>query len=179
MPDLRKRDYVRALTCGTISRVDEDVLIGGYLAAADPQQIETHRITHIVKLFPDSAEYPGGEHHHKKVDYHVVDANDVPDFRLDKHFLGCLQFMQKAIKNGGTILVHCHAGVSRSATIVLLHRMINHGQRLKDAMDHLRRSRSFVNPNAGFWSMLEDVDRRASKFRRDGSAPRRPDLRPV
>lgn len=169
-----QRDYVRALTCGTLSVVDDDVLIGGYVAAADPAKVKRHRVTHILKLFEDDHGYKGGYHRHPGVKYLVVGADDTPEFALDDHFHVCIKFIQEAIREGGTVLVHCHAGVSRSATIVLLHRMINHGERLGVAMRHLRSRRPFVQPNEGFWGQLQDVDVRIAKLRRSGQFPRRP-----
>jgi len=48
------------------------------------------------------------------------------------------------------VLVHCFAGVSRSATIVIAYLMQEHGLTLTDALMHVRKQRYFINPNDGF-----------------------------
>jgi protein-tyrosine phosphatase len=170
---------LRRQTCGTTTRVDENVHIGGYLAAADPAYVEARGYTHILKLFPDDPSYRGGTHRHPGVQYKVVDADDLPDYPLDRHFAECLQFIQKAIRENGQVLVHCHAGVSRSSTIVILHLMINTGLPLSAAYARLKAARPVINPNPGFWDLLVGIDRRASRFRLEGRAPPRPNLTPA
>ena len=161
----------------TAHRVDEHVHIGGYLAAASLRLVRGRGVTHILKLFADDAAYAaGGSHRHPGVEYLVVAAADAPDFPLDRHFAECLQFIQGAVRAGGQVLVHCHAGVSRSATIVLLHLMIDSGLALEAAWARLRAARPVVRPNGGFWRLLQDVDRRAARFRLEGRAPARPSL---
>lgn len=173
-----RRDAVEKAFRST-ARVDENVHIGGYLAAADPAHVRRQGYTHILKLFPDDKTYAGGYHRHPDVEYLVVGADDVPDYPLDQHFAECLRFIQKAIREKGVILVHCHAGVSRSATIVLLHLMINSGLTLDEGWAILKKARPIANPNPGFRAHLEAVNRRATRFRLEGRAPTRPNLTPA
>jgi predicted protein tyrosine phosphatase len=170
-----RKELVRK-TCGTTTRVDAHVHIGGYLAAADPAHVEARGFTHILKLFADDPSYAGGAHRHPGVAYMVVDADDLPGYPLDRHFAGCLRFVQGAVRDGGQVLVHCHAGVSRSSTIVLLHLMINTGLPLHEAYSQLKAARPVVSPNRGFWAMLAAVDERSRRFRQEGRAPARPNL---
>lgn len=169
-------DDLRARCAGSISRVDDNVYIGGYLAAASPVYAKRVGFTHILKLFEDDPSYSGGEHRHPGVTYLVVKADDVPEYPLGDHFQECLEFIQQAIRANGKILVHCHMGISRSATIVLLHLMINCGHSLDESLKILREKRPVVNPNPGFWEKLKEIDSRARRFRLDGKAPPRPDL---
>jgi len=48
---------------------------------------------------------------------------DVPWENLSKYFLACNKFIKGALEQGGTVFVHCYAGVSRSATIVIAYLM--------------------------------------------------------
>lgn len=177
--DAAERRAAIQRACGTTTRVDEHVHIGGYLAAADAGHVRREKFTHILKLFPDDKTYPGGYHRHEGVEYFVVGAEDTPGYPLDKHFARCLQFIQGVVREKGRVLVHCHAGISRSSTIVLLHLMINNGLTLSEAWAHLKHARPVVNPNHGFWKLLLDVDERATRFRKEGRAPGRPNLAPT
>jgi hypothetical protein len=55
----------------------------------------------------------------------------------------------------GGVLVHCAAGVSRSATVVLGYLMARRGMSATDACTYLRTKRPWVNPNHGFRAQLE------------------------
>ena len=145
----------------TIDQVDQRVFIGGYLAAANPAVVRQNKITHILKLFPDDPTYVGGYHRHPGVEYLVIDAEDRIGFPLNQYFDECLRFIRQALLHReGRILIHCHAGISRSATIVLLHLMVNTGLSLDAASSVLRSVRPVVEPNFTFWCMLANLDRR-------------------
>jgi len=54
----------------------------------------------------------------------------------------------------GSVLVHCAAGVSRSATVVLGYLMSRHNYTLAAALEHLKAVRPWVAPNLGFMQQL-------------------------
>lgn len=61
--------------------------------------------------------------------------------------------LQVKIK-GGRTLVHCVAGVSRSAALCLGYLVKYHGMNLKRAFTHLRDRRPCVRPNSNFFCQL-------------------------
>lgn len=148
-----------ANTYQTATRVDKNVFISGYLAAADPRFIRRAGITRIVKMFKDDPSYKGGMHRHPGVKYFVAAADDVPDYDMRQPVFAAVKFIQEGLKNGETILVHCHAGISRSSTVVLLHMMINRGYALDPALKRLQALRPQVLPNSGFMTMLRATDK--------------------
>ena len=82
--------------------------------------------------------------------YKVVYILDSPSANLKAHFNSCIKFIKQALDQGGTVLVHCFAGVSRSATIVIAFLMQEYGMTLNEAIQHTRKCRYFINPNDGF-----------------------------
>lgn len=58
--------------------------------------------------------------------YKVINVMDVPWENLSKYFIACNKFIKGALEQGGTVFVHCYAGVSRSATIVIAYLMSEH-----------------------------------------------------
>ena len=47
----------------------------------------------------------------------LIDMPDMVEANLLPHFQQAVTFISSAIGSGGTVLVHCQAGVSRSATV--------------------------------------------------------------
>lgn len=187
---------VIAELAGRLTPVTRDNLfISGYIAASDPR-VKLLGITHILKLYPDTAIvkedpttreilYSDGYIKHLDIQYLTVPCHDTPtDTILHEHLHECLQFIDYARQNGGKVLVHCHMGVSRSATVVLLYMMTHNlsgelypapslgvfprllsshstpcdGMTLSYALKTLRALRPEVNPNSGFMEMLRGYD---------------------
>ena len=62
---------------------------------------------------------------------------------------------------GEAVLVHCVAGVSRSASVVIAW-LVTHEQRtLRDAVSVVRAARPVAMPNVGFWRALRGIEQRA------------------
>lgn len=163
----------------TAARVDAHVFISGWRRACDREFLRKNRITKIVRLAPpeasggadDGADDGAPEEWISGVSYLVVPAEDHPDFDLRQFFVPCVRFIRTAIAAGERILVHCHAGVSRSATIVLLYLMLDQGHTLAEALLRLRSVRPQVQPNRGFLRHLAATDDRIRAIR---AAQRKP-----
>jgi dual specificity protein phosphatase-like protein len=147
------------------NRVDSHVFIGGYLAASDPDFIKSAGITKIVKLFADDRSYRGGATRLPGVEYLVLPCEDRADYDIREDAYAALRYIKNAIDRNELILVHCHAGVSRSATVVLLHLMIHSNYLLAFAMERLKMTRPVINPNPGFMAHLRATDNRLKQLR--------------
>jgi predicted protein tyrosine phosphatase len=106
---------------------------------------------------------PGQEHYTKRgvelAGYLAIAATDSPAYSMAEHFDEACRFIDQARAQHGTVLVHCQAGVSRSASIVLCYLMRNNEWTLRQALEHVWRTRPFVLPNAGFFDQLLEVER--------------------
>ena len=70
------------------------------------------------------------------------------------------KFIAKAVKKKkGCVLVHCAAGISRSATVVLGFYLLHRDECLRDAFAHLFRCRPCIWPNEGFMATLITLER--------------------
>lgn len=63
---------------------------------------------------------------------------------------------------GGKTLIHCVAGVSRSAALCLAYLVKYEDLSLLDAYKHLKSLRQIVRPNVGFFGQLVEFERRVS-----------------
>lgn len=74
---------------------------------------------------------------------------------LAPHIEACDAFIGAARARGGAVLVHCYAGQSRSAALVVAHLMAGgRGLSLMDAWALVRRARPCAQPNSGFLRQL-------------------------
>lgn len=87
-------------------------------------------------------------------EYKVISVTDEPSTRLNNYFQEATDFIKKAIEEGKNVLVHCFAGVSRSATIVIAYLMRFHKMEYNTALSHVKSRRPWINPNYGFQGQL-------------------------
>jgi protein-tyrosine phosphatase len=83
-----------------------------------------------------------------------VDLDDDPKERIADVFAYTNQFIDDATSGGGVVLVHCAAGISRSATILAWYIVTKTGATPAAVIRHLRSKRPIVNPNPGFLNAL-------------------------
>jgi dual specificity phosphatase 12 len=79
---------------------------------------------------------------------------DAPQQNIIQYFDETFDFIHHILEGEGRVLVHCVAGVSRSATIITAYLMRLKGLRYKAALAMLKRVRPFVTPNDGFLEQL-------------------------
>ena len=68
-------------------------------------------------------------------------------------------FADNARDNGGKVLVHCHAGISRSATVCIAYLMYKNNFTLEQAFDHVRSRRGVISPNLNFMQQLQEFEK--------------------
>lgn len=62
-------------------------------------------------------------------------------------------------KKDGKVLVHCRAGISRSATICIAYLMVHNSLTLDQAFDFIREKRKIISPNMNFMQQLFEFER--------------------
>lgn len=102
-----------------------------------------------------------------------INIMDVDGQNIIQYFDETNEFIQQTYKTGGRILVHCQAGVSRSATILAACLMRSKKIKRDEAIEIIKRKRSCVAPNDGFMEQLNlyydldfDVDTSHVEYRR-------------
>ncbi|KAN0014533.1 hypothetical protein ACTFIU_000851 [Dictyostelium citrinum] len=91
------------------------------------------------------------------INYCGVEIYDDVTFNIIEKFDECFQFIDNNNNNG--ILVHCNAGVSRSATILIGYLMKKLKIPLSQSLDILKSSRPQCKPNQGFFKQLETLEK--------------------
>ncbi|KIK63727.1 hypothetical protein GYMLUDRAFT_986523 [Collybiopsis luxurians FD-317 M1] len=127
--------------------VDKQIYLGNLSCAVSSHLLKQLGITHIVSVCPD---FPSTGPNHLTIE---VDDSDYDDLLI--HLPEACQFIQKAIDQGGRVLVHCVMGISRSATVLAAFFMQSKELSSSEALEFIRTRRPCIQPNYGFLKQLE------------------------
>ena len=105
------------------------------------------RILNVTSHIPNCFEQEG-------ILYKQIPVEDLPDVDMTQHLEEALQFIEEARLQGEKILVHCHAGRSRSVTVILAYLMKFHSYSLYGALEFVQQCKQDVDPNLGFMRQL-------------------------
>lgn len=127
--------------------------LGSSFNAADSKWLRQRNVWHIVNV---SQSIPNL---HVGVKYYRVSVRDVAGARLffnTGHAYDVIKFIHEQLCNKRPVLVHCWAGSSRSASVVLLYLLWRrHFSNLIEAYDALSRQRNMVAVNRDFLHVLD------------------------
>ncbi|KAJ8255082.1 hypothetical protein GJAV_G00200730 [Gymnothorax javanicus] len=93
------------------------------------------------------------------VHYKRLPATDSSKQNLRQYFEEVFEFIEEAHQSGRGVLVHCQAGVSRSATIVIAYLMKHTLMTMQDAYKYVKSRRPVVSPNLNFMGQLLEFEK--------------------
>lgn len=132
-----------------LSKVTESLYLSNNEAACNRTLLHAHRITCVINV---SLEGPVGTP--PVLEYLHFPLADIPETPLCDYFKTVADKIHEVEANGGCTLVHCVAGISRSATLCLAYLMKHRAKTLLEAHTHLKKCRPLIEPNIGFWGQL-------------------------
>jgi protein-tyrosine phosphatase len=92
--------------------------------------------------------------------YHYVFVEDDQTANLLQYLDAATEFIHN---HKGQVLVHCAAGISRSATVCIAYLMRFEGYTLNNALEACQKARPIVQPNEGFMEQLKLYEINLSK----------------
>lgn len=127
------------------------LLLGNAGFATEKELLDQQKVTHIYCcLGAEWAMYPSF------YSYKAVEMDDVPEYPILPHFSEAVSWIDQALQTEGqTVLVHCHAGVSRSASIVAAYLIYKMSMSAEEAVAYVTARRDVVAPNPGFLKQLK------------------------
>ncbi|KAF8879643.1 hypothetical protein CPB84DRAFT_1687860 [Gymnopilus junonius] len=123
--------------------------IGDLRSAQDVDNLKTHNIFSILTAMRGRITID------ETFIRHQIKLDDKEDEDVLAHLLPSIHFIQAELDKGRGVLVHCQAGVSRSATIVAAYIMYSRKVDPQVALDLIKQVRPSIEPNQGFLSQLE------------------------
>lgn len=134
--------------------IEQGLYMGSVGVALNRDALKRVNITHILIVAKSLDPAFPNDFIYKKIE--VLDAADT---NLSEYFDECCDFINEAKRNGGSVLVHCFAGRSRSGTIVIAYLMKQHRMSLSRALELVRSKRPQVQPNYGFMIQLQNLEK--------------------
>lgn len=96
-------------------------------------------------------------------EWHWIEVDDDEKEPLEKYFQEVHLILEAAEKADNVVLVHCAAGISRSASLVLAHLMLKHKWTYEDAYAYVQECRPIIQPNDGFVRALKALDQQMQR----------------
>mmetsp|Transcript_95344 Transcript_95344/g.179258 ORF Transcript_95344/g.179258 Transcript_95344/m.179258 type:complete len:387 (-) Transcript_95344:89-1249(-) len=144
--------------------LDGFLYLGDVENACSRSQLREYGITRILSV-TTSPEL--GQHEDvKRIFLYIRDAEDED---ISVLFSPACDFIKQAKQDKERVLVHCMAGRSRSATLVLAFLMRHEHMTLHDAFILAKQRRSIVFPNVGFWKLLMEEEHK--RFGQNSQTP--------
>jgi atypical dual specificity phosphatase len=135
-----------------MSEITEQIYVGSYGDAASEQYLSDRGITHVITCadeFPSSLLRPG---------YKIQIVDDVADEKTKKYFLEAASVLDRWVREGNKIMVHCFAGMSRSVSVVITYFMMYKGWSFDLAHNHLKQRRYQTKIHPGFIPILLEIE---------------------
>ncbi|XP_048186656.1 dual specificity protein phosphatase 4 [Perognathus longimembris pacificus] len=123
--------------------------LGSAHHAARRDTLDALGITALLNVSPDCPNHFEGHFQYKCI---PVEDNHKAD--ISSWFLEAIEYIDAVQERRGRVLVHCQAGISRSATICLAYLMMKQRVRLEEAFEFVKQRRSIISPNFSFMGQL-------------------------
>ncbi|KAG3274831.1 dual specificity protein phosphatase 19 [Ictidomys tridecemlineatus] len=125
------------------------LLLGSQDAAHDLDVLKKHKVTHILNVA-----YGVENAFFSEFTYKSISILDLPETNILSYFPECFEFIEQAKMKDGVVLVHCNAGVSRAAAIVIGFLMNSEEISFTSAFALVKNARPSICPNSGFVEQL-------------------------
>ena len=140
----------------SINRVVDRLFISGEDVVGDRKLLDSQRITHILNLTTNVRNKFENE-----IIYKQILINDLPSVQIDVYFEEAFQFIDGALSyEKNCVLVHCHAGVSRSASFIIAYLMQKSVCASYEEAYEFVKEKRYIRPNDGFIKQLKGLEKR-------------------
>lgn len=148
----------------TASQVLPFLYLGNERDAAELERLRRHNITYVLNVTAHVPQY----WHAQGIHYKRIPASDSAQQNLKQYFEEAIEYIDDARQNGASVLIHCHAGVSRSATITIAYILKHTKMGMSDAYKFVKGKRSIISPNFNFLGQLLEFEQDLNQ----GNSPR-------
>ncbi|XP_069082678.1 dual specificity protein phosphatase 14 [Pleurodeles waltl] len=140
---------------GGIAEITSSLYLGRGSVASNRTLLLSRGITCIINA---TIEIPN--FNWPQFEYVKAPLADMPHAPISLYFDSVADKIHSIARKHGATLVHCAAGVSRSASLCIAYLMKYHKVTLVQAYNWVKARRPVIRPNVGFWKQLIDYERK-------------------
>lgn len=139
---------------GAASEITENLLLSS-ASAILPSILEGLNVSCVINA---AAELPDSPSLKPDSIYFKINVFDDPNSNISQYFDEASDIIHNVALSGRRTLVHCVAGISRSASLVIAYLMKHQNLTLLEAYNHVKQKRSSIRPNCGFFKQLIEYE---------------------
>ncbi|KAJ1310975.1 hypothetical protein OPQ81_009484 [Rhizoctonia solani] len=133
----------------SMDEVIENLWVGDFGAATSIELLEMAGVKYVVSCMRGKVRV------HETMRRYQIPLDDTEEQDVLAYLPATIAFIQKALASGDGVLIHCMAGMSRSATIAAAYLMYSQGLDPAGALELIREVRPTIQPNPSFLHQLE------------------------
>lgn len=133
-----------------ITKVTEDIFVSGKEVIDNLTLLDSLAINALINC---CRERPT-DHMPPRIEHLHLGVEDSPTENIVWAFKDCNSFIDRIIAEGGKVLIHCNAGMSRSVSVAMAYLIDRRGYSLIRSFELLKSTRKQASPNAGFMKQL-------------------------
>ncbi|KAG8762381.1 hypothetical protein FRC12_009062 [Ceratobasidium sp. 428] len=137
-----------------ITNIVPGLYLSSLTAARNADSLNELQITHVLTILDFPVDFQGWSGSRL-----VIKISDGFESNLLVRFDECVEFIERGIRGGGNVLVHCMQGLSRSVTIVAAYLVAHCEMGTEEALKFLKEKRGNIQPNAAFVGQLKEYER--------------------
>ena len=152
-------DRYKRVGINKADRVDENIFIGNEAAANDLEWLAKEGISLIVNCAKEIPNYHEGTLRYLRLDLDDGRSQKNAEDDLYRVSEATYRYLAATLKRDpkAKILVHCRAGISRSASVVVYYLMRKNSMDYDTALRYLKERRPIVAPNEWYEKQLRDM----------------------
>ena len=141
-----------------MDKITEKVYLGDWVDAANEEQLLKNNIKRVFSCNGNlSPKYKD-----KSIKQNIIQLDDSPQTNIIQYFKEAITFIDESDK----VFVHCFAGVSRSATLVIAYFMWKNRKSFQESFDMVKAHR-LIGPNEGFRKQLLIFQEKLNEYNYD------------
>lgn len=171
----RKENEVQDILCTSVANISTsssessstvdlnlnitEVTSGLFLCSATSVHTSTLQLLGVTCVINATVELPDTPLPDNTVKYCRIRVLDSPNQNIRQYFDISADLVHQISLRDGKTLIHCTAGVSRSATLCIAYLMKYHKLSLIESYNYLKLRRPIIKPNCGFFRQLIEYER--------------------
>lgn len=133
------------------SKITDGLYIGNIEDSSNFQKLKNENIQYIVNVTPDIPIY-----FPKDFNYCRIPIDDRSDVNIYPYLAPAADYIESNIQKGN-VFVHCYAGISRSASIIIAYLILKKNYTYEEAYNLVKSKRHIIHPNPGFNKILKQL----------------------